>query len=236
MLSANLMTLSNFEVDPQETALLSSYDTRLTPRGVRRQTGLLEAALRIIVREGSSAVTHRSVVSEARASYGSVAYYFGSRKKLIRETLRFVAQQNVQALSESWKEIERHGTDVHAIATLVARHSTHQMIEDRRMGIVIHQLHMAAARDPSLRPIIRAWGRAYARIMRGTLCAIGSKNPAADAALLINAINGMVIGQLAIPRENFESEVLRPTLERLLIGIGQCSTVFSPKSLRRRKR
>lgn len=230
------MILSPLEPDPQETALLGADHTRLTPRGARRHTGLLEAALRIIVREGSGAVTHRSVVSEANASYGSVVYYFGSRKKLIRETLRFVAQQNVQALAESWKEIERHGTDVHAIAALIARHSTHQMIEDRRMGIVIHELHLASAREPDLRPILRAWGRAYAHIMRETLSALGSIDPAADAALLINAINGMVIGQLAFSRKDFESKVLRPTLERLLLGIQQRAAAAAGKPSRKSRR
>ena len=230
------MTSSPFQHDPQETALLGSDETHLTPRGARRQAGLLEAALRIIVREGSGAVTLRSVVSEANASHGSVAYYFGSRKKLIQEALRFVAQQNVQALSQSWKEIEQHEADVHAIAALIARHSTHQMIEDRRMGIVIHQLHLTAAMDPDLRPILRAWGRAYARITRRTLSAIGSMDPVADAALLTNAINGMVISQLALPRKDFESEVLRPTLEHLLIGIQQRATASTDKRSRKPRR
>ena len=213
------MELSSIGLDPQETALLRTDDSHLTPRGARRHTELLEAALRIIVREGAGAVTHRSVVSEANASYGSVVYYFGSRKKLIRETLRFVARQNVQALSKSWKEIERHGTDVQAIATLLARHSTHQMIEDRRMGMVIYELHLASARDADLRPILRAWGRAYDFIMRGTLKALGSTDPSSDTALLVNAINGMVISQLAFSGRDFESKVLRPALERLLLAI-----------------
>ncbi len=216
-----MMTSPPPQNDPQETALLSPDEAHLTPRGTRRHAGLLEAALRIIVREGSGAVTLRSVVSEANASHGSVAYYFGSRKELILEAMRFVARQNVQALSESWRKIERQEVDVHVIAALIARHSTHQMIEDRRMGIVIYELHLAAARDPDLRPILRAWGRAYARIMRETLIALGSKDPAADAAQLINAINGMVIGQLAFLRKDFEREVLSPTLERLLLGIQQ---------------
>jgi hypothetical protein len=110
------------------------------------------------------------------------------------------------------------------------------MIEDRRMGIVIHQLHLAAARDPDLRPILRAWGRAYARITRETLSAIGSPDPAADAALLTNAINGMVIGQLALPRKDFESEVLRPTLERLLIGIQRRAVASNGKPSRKSRR
>src|ERR1039457_4612274 len=112
------MTFSTLEYDPQEAAILNENEVHVTPRGARRKAALLEAALRIIVREGSGAVTHRSVVSEAGASYGSVGYYFGSRKKLLLETMRFVARQNVRAVSESWKEIERHSSDAYAIAAL----------------------------------------------------------------------------------------------------------------------
>ena len=230
------MNSPSLQLDPQEAALFEADEMHLTPRGARRRAGLLDAALRIMVREGSGSVTLRSVVMEAKASHGSIAYYFQSRKMLIREALRFVAQQNVQALSKSWQEIDRQGDDVKAIAALIARHSNHQMIEDRRMGIVIHQLHLAAARDPDLRPILRAWGRAYARITRATFSAIGSSDPAADAALLTNAINGMVIGQLALPRKDFESEVLRPTLERLLIGIQQRAIASNGKSSRKSRR
>jgi AcrR family transcriptional regulator len=175
--------------------------------------------LRIIVRDGPSAITLRSVVAEAGATHGSVAYYFGSREELIRAALEDVAARNIDALSAAWSEIDEHAGDPVQVARLIAKHSTERMIRDREMGITIVELHLAAGRDAGLRPALRRWGRAYAAISRRTLAALGSADPDADAATLTNAITGMVIGQLAVPRSDFETAALRPFLERFLRGI-----------------
>lgn len=188
-----------------------------TKRGASRRKALLDAALRIIVKDGPGAVTLRSVVAEAKASHGSVAYYFGTREELIHQALMLVANHNIDALAHAWAEIENHVTDRAKVAELISRHSAHQMIEDRSMGITIIELHLAAARYPELRPALRQWGRAYARITHRTLAALGASNPEADAALLISAINGLVINQLALPRRDFERRIMRPAVLRLLL-------------------
>lgn len=201
----------------------------LTPRGAERREALVAAALRIIVRDGPGSVTFRTVVAEAKASHGSVAYYFGTREELIRETLELVAHRNIEALEEVFKQFKSAPSDPSSVAEIIARHSTQQMIEDRSMGITIIELHLAAARYPELRPALRNWGRAYARIIHRILANLGSSNPNADAALLTNTINGHVIGQLALQRKDFESTVLRPAILRLLTAIaGSTGTRLEP--------
>jgi DNA-binding transcriptional regulator YbjK len=196
-------------------ALFDPQDRFLTPRGVERRAALLNATFRIIVREGPGAVTLRSVVAEAAASHGSVKYYFGTIQNIIKEALKKVARQNIESLSITWASVGEKA-EPNVLAAIIARHSTHEMIEDRKMGIIIYELHLAAARDPNLRPILQAWGRAYVRIVSETLASLGSSNPSADAAMLTNIINGMVISQLALPRRNFTETILRPAIERFL--------------------
>ena len=191
----------------------------LTPRGTQRRVALMEAALRIIVRDGPGAVTLRSVVAEAKASHGSVAYYFGSREDLVRETLIHIADRNIKALEEAWVDIEKNATDPATVAAMIARHSTRRMVEDRGMGITIIELHLASARCEALRPALREWGRAYTQIASKTLLRLGSKRPEADAALLVGIVNGHVVSQLALPKKNFEHDVLRPSLEEFLSAI-----------------
>tara|TARA_R110000822_G_scaffold5639_4_gene24185 strand:- start:26513 stop:27163 length:651 start_codon:yes stop_codon:yes gene_type:complete len=191
----------------------------LTQRGSERRQALLLAALRIIVRDGPGSVTFRTVVAEAKASHGSVAYYFGTREELIREAMVLVANRNIEALAGVLEQFESVPGDPQSLAEIIARHSTQQMIEDRSMGITIIELHLAAARYPELRPVLRDWGRAYARIIHRILANLGSSDPNADAALLTNTINGHVIGQLALQRKDFESTVLRPAILRLLTAI-----------------
>ncbi len=197
----------------------SRAPANLTQRGTERRQALLAAALRIIVRDGPGSVTFRTVVAEASASHGSVAYYFGTREELIREAMVLVANRNIEALAGVLEQFESVPGDPQSLATIIANHSTQQMIEDRSMGITIIELHLAAARYPELRPVLRDWGRAYARIIHRILANLGSSDPDADAALLTNTINGHVIGQLALQRKDFESTVLRPAILRLLTTI-----------------
>ncbi|MGC4011308.1 MAG: TetR family transcriptional regulator [Pseudomonas sp.] len=201
------------------TASDSKNQGELTARGAQRREALLDAALRIIVRDGPGAVSLRSVTTEAKASHGSVVYYFGTREELIREALVLVANKNVEALAGAWQGLERHSANPSRLAELIARHSVRQMIEDPQMGITIFEFHLAAARYPELTPALRDWGRAYARITHKTFSALGSQNPEADSALLTNLISGLVLHQLALKRPDFESAILRPAVERLLRSI-----------------
>ncbi len=192
----------------------------LTPRGEQRRETLVAAALRIIVREGPGAVTLRTVATEAQATHGSVVYYFGTREELIREALHQVAARNIEALEQAWQAIDKDTIDPHLLAGFIAHHSARQMAEDRSMGITIVELHLAAARFPALRPNVREWGRAYARISRETFARMGSSDPAADSAILTSLISGLVVGQLALPRKDFETKILQPAIERFLGSIG----------------
>lgn len=199
-----------------DKVLLDTEGDALTPRGARKRSALLDAAFRIIVRDGPGAVTMRSVVAEASASHGAVNYYFGSTQALIREALKKVARQSIEKLSQTWKAVDAGACGPSTLARIISHHSFHEMIEDRKRGIIIYELHLAAARDPSLRPIIQAWGRGYTRIVRGTLEKLGSLDPSADAALLVNLINGIVISQLALPRKDFADSILRQAVEQFL--------------------
>ena len=62
---------------------LDEQSAALTARGNQRRRDLLDAALRLLIRDGHHAVTLRSVSLEANASHGSINYYFGSRSALM---------------------------------------------------------------------------------------------------------------------------------------------------------
>lgn len=191
-------------------------EVELTGRGARRRDELIAATLRLIVRDGPGAVTLRTVVTEAGASHGSVAYYFGTREELMRCTLALTAERNIQALVRTWKNVESDQTDLDETASVIARHCTRQMVDNREMGITIIELHLAAARYIDLRPLIRDWGRTYAKVLAPTLARLGSQSPKADADLMVSTISGLTMTQLAVPRRSFEKNVLRPAVVRLL--------------------
>lgn len=204
-------------VDPIQQHAKKPLD--LTPRGIQRRSALIAAALRIIVRDGPGSVTLRTVAIEAEASHGLVVYYFGTREELISAALTHVAEKNIEALNQAWGSRELDTSDPRILAALIASHATRQMIEDREMGITIMELHLAAARFPILRAMVRDWGRAYVRITHQTFTRLGSPDAQRDSALLTNLISGLVMQQLALPRRNFEATVLRPAIERFLVMV-----------------
>ncbi|MGV9709296.1 TetR/AcrR family transcriptional regulator [Gordonia sp. NPDC003424] len=190
-----------------------------TPRGAQRRQELLDAALRLIAREGPGAVTFRSVVEEAHASHGSIRYYFGSREDLIREALAHTATANINALAAAWPDIDSAQT-VDDMARRIAAHCVTQMIDNADMGITIAELHLAAARSAEYRPAIVEWGRAFATIAAPTFEMLGSAHPEHDAGVLVSTITGLVITQLAVRSEQFEDDVLAPTIAQHLRDIG----------------
>jgi DNA-binding transcriptional regulator YbjK len=196
----------------------------LTRRGQDRRRALIEATLRIIVREGPAAVTHRSVAAEAGATHGSVAYYFGGRDELLHQALECVADQNVRWLQQGELSDTDPTRDIDNVAARLAAMVDQQLIRDRAMGYSVLELHLAAGRDTKLRPLIRAWGKAYVASATPVLEAIGSTDYVRDTRMLAALINGMVLEQLASPRPRFRPDVLEPALRQALTAIASAAT------------
>ena len=210
-MSSNIGDSDEGPVDTQQPGL--------TRRGQDRRRALIEATLRIIVREGPAAVTHRSVATEAGATHGSVAYYFGGRDELLHQALECVADQNVTWLQQGELSDTDDAGDIDSIAARLAAMVDQQMIRDRAMGFSVLELHLAAGRDPKLRPLIRAWGKAYVASATPVLEVIGSTDYVRDTRMLAALINGMVLEQLASARPRFRQDVLEPALRQALTAI-----------------
>lgn len=64
-----------------------------------RRTALIEAALRVVSREGIAAATTRAIVAEAGMSLASFHYAFASRDELIDELITTVVEREEQAVT-----------------------------------------------------------------------------------------------------------------------------------------
>src|SRR3954447_15527722 len=63
-----------------------------------RITGILEAACRVIVREGAHGLRMASVAREAGVSKALVHYYFATRQELLRHAFTFADQRSRDAI------------------------------------------------------------------------------------------------------------------------------------------
>jgi DNA-binding transcriptional regulator YbjK len=184
-------------------------------RGAARRQALLDAAVKLLAREGGRAVTHRAVAREAGTTHGSPRYYFATRDELLDEALRQLADRQVREVEALLQEPSP--TEPGARAARLAAFMAGTVSEDRDATLARYELFLEAARRPRLRPALEAWGEAYTRLFAAELTA-GAADPEVEAELLLNLLNGLLLRQLAVPRKDFERAELRPAIERFLGG------------------
>jgi TetR/AcrR family transcriptional regulator, regulator of biofilm formation and stress response len=184
-----------------------------TAQGRREQ--ILEAALRVIGREGRSAVTHRAVAKEAGVPLGSTTYYFDSRDDLLAQALEHVARKEADRYAQLGEELRKAKTPRQLADMLLD-----QLIfeaEDRVAYIAEYELWLEAGRRPELREPATAWCDAVQLAVAGAMEKLGSTDPAADASLVVAAIDGL--GERALAREDDAAQAakeFRPQLRRLI--------------------
>lgn len=187
------------------------------PRGEARRAHILEAALRIVARTGPEVLTHRRVAEEAGVPLAATTYWFASKDELVAEAYALAAARDVARIGEVAADLERDGLPsgddlAERLAALAAR----ELHGERSSLIAGYALWLEAARRPALRVTSRAWTDAYVALAAVMMGAAGSAHPQDDARLLVAALDGLVLEQLARDEPAFESDVLRPALARLI--------------------
>ncbi|MET8778780.1 TetR family transcriptional regulator [Nocardia sp. NPDC004654] len=181
-------------------------------RGAARREALLEAAIRLLAREGARAVTHRAVAAEAGTTHGIARYYFGTLDQLLDEALRQLAARQVEEVRTLFDQLP--DVAVPQRITRLAQYVTGTLASDRESGIARYEFFLEVARRPHLRASLDEWGATQRAAFAAELRGAGSPNPEADAADLLTLVNGLVLEQLALPVDDFETTRLHPAIAR----------------------
>ena len=184
-----------------------------TRRGRREE--ILEATLRVIGRSGREAVTHRAVAEEAGVPLGSTTYYFDSRDDLLGQALEHVARIETERHVELGRELRTARTPRQLADMLLDQLIAE--IEDRDAYIAEYELWLEAGRRPDLREAATSWCDAVQLAVAGAMEKLGSTDPAADASLVVAAIDGL--GERVLAREDDPAQAaaeFRPQLRRLV--------------------
>jgi len=186
---------------------------------VGRREQILEAAVQVIGRSGREAVTHRAVAEEAGVPLGSTTYYFDSRDDLLGQALEYVARSEAERYAELGRELLKANSP-RKLADMLMDMLISEA-EDRSAYIAEYELWLEASRRPELRPAATAWCDAVQLAIAGPLEKLGSTDPAADASLVVAAIDGL--GERILGREEDPAEAaadfrqqLRRLIERLV--------------------
>ena len=188
-------------------------------RTARRADDILETTMQLVGSHGLEAVTHRGVARAAGVSLGAISHHFPSRDALLEATLVHAAEREVRRLHRLALDLQTRlfVTDewIAAMSSALAR----DLRRERTHRLAQYELLLASARNPRIRKLAREWRGAHYLVAAAGMRAAGSQRPDQHGALLVAAITGLILKQLADPQPRFESEILRPQLTSLVRGL-----------------
>jgi DNA-binding transcriptional regulator YbjK len=184
-------------------------------KGERRREEILRATLRLIGLRGADAVTHRAVAEEAEVPLAATTYYFASKEQLLEQALLLAAREETERLERLVLELSSASLSAQEWASAVAAQISSDVDQDPGRHVTLFELALEATRTDALRADVREWQAAHLRLAETACSAVGSEEPQLDAPIVVAALTGLMLEQLASGRAHFGEQVMRPALERL---------------------
>ena len=172
--------------------------TRLSPE--QRRSELVDAALRVIDRDGIRAATTRAIVAEADMPLGSFHYVFRSRNAMLRDLIAVVVDQERRVASDAL----RAGGDIRAIVRSALQAYFDLVVADPSREQAMFELLHYALRTEELADLPAAQYRTYRSAALDLLDAGAQRAgvrwtmPLEDVArLVVTVTDGLTLGWLA---------------------------------------
>jgi DNA-binding transcriptional regulator YbjK len=173
-----------------------------------RRKEILDAALRIVAREGIRGVKHRAVAKEAGVPLASTTYYFKDIEELISDAFMLFAEKSLRVLDIFYGELNKlvSSFDVKQIHSDPAvKEKFAYLLVDMGVGYIESQVKfrkedvltemaflLEAVRDERLKPLARDYrGIWYSRLI-DFLITVNAPAPKEDAMLIISSVQGLL--------------------------------------------
>ncbi|MEO3977085.1 TetR family transcriptional regulator [Streptomyces sp. CAU 1734] len=171
-----------------------------------RRERIIDAALRVIGRDGIGGLSHRTVAAEADVPLGSTTYHFASLDELLTAALRRTNANFVSAVREA-TGLTAPGAD---LAAGVARLMGDWMAAGRAGAELEYELYLAALRRPVLRPVVAEWTRDVVEMLT-------RHTDPVTARALVAVMDGISL-QVLLNGTEYDEEYAREMLARILAG------------------
>jgi DNA-binding transcriptional regulator YbjK len=210
------------------------YQGRKTSRAgsEQRRRLILEAALRIVIREGVRGVRHRAVAKEAEVPLAATTYYFKDIQELINDTFTLYAEQSLDVVNQfsmrlyepitggEGKSFVEAMANAENMSEIIADNMTQYVVEQitqHREALIAEQaFRYEAILNPHLRKLGQVHKVALMQKLTDLLGIMQSPNPGADATIVISVLHRIEYEGLLVEPEDLDQESIRATLSRQL--------------------
>lgn len=190
----------------QSQSMELKYQGRKTSRknSEQRRRAILEAALRIVIRDGVRGVRHRAVAKEADVPLSATTYYFKDITDLITDTFTLFVEMGSSTFKAYWEEsddllklaMQEYEPEnasskqlfAERISDLVITYVLEQLKEHRGYLIAERAFQQECLRNENLRPIAFSHQQFFLKSLESFFEKIGSKQAAVDAQLFGSVI------------------------------------------------
>jgi DNA-binding transcriptional regulator YbjK len=172
----------------------------------QRRQEILDAAMRIVVRDGVRGVRHRAVATEAGVPLSATTYYFKDIEDLLTDTFAQYVERSAAFMAKLWASTEELLRSIMArsdgslasrsqladeIARMTAEYVHRQLVTRREHLMAEQAFRQEALLSPRLAELVRSHQQI---LLQGTcqlLEVLGSREPQQDAKVLTAIIGRM---------------------------------------------
>ncbi len=203
----------------------------------QRRQAILDAAMRIIVREGVRAVRHRAVAAEAEVPLSATTYYFKDINDLITDTFALFVERSAADMAAFWNSTEgllRTRVDMvdgsvesrRELADYIAAMAVEyvrQQVQERPAHLLAERaFQQEALLNPRLHDLVRSHRQILQQGATHFFEVLGSKQPEQDAKVLTGIVERMEYQGLIDGAANLDSTDMLALLKRymyLVLGL-----------------
>ena len=202
----------------------------------QRRQQILDADMRILIRDGVRAVRHRAVAAEAQVPLSATTYYFKDIDDLLTDAFAQYVERSAAYMAKLWTHTEALLRDMLArndgsaeararladeIARMTVDYVRHQLQTRRDQLIAEHAFRLEALINPRLAPLVTAHQQILLQGSAQFLEVMGSAQPLVDAQVLTGIIGRMEYqGLLEGPRPDADDEMLAIVTRQMHLVLG----------------
>jgi DNA-binding transcriptional regulator YbjK len=166
-------------------------------RNPQRRTALLDAAIRVLAREGARGLTFRRVDDEAGVPPGTASNYFARRAELLEQ----VGQRVLDRVQPDPERVEAalSGPPTRALDVQLLRELTERVTADRSGFLALLELRLEASRRPELQATLTATMRRQLEANVAFHLDAGFPGDRSTVLVLHLAMTGLLFEHLTLP-------------------------------------